>query len=373
MKNVSVLIVGLGRVGARALDLLSLIPRVGAIIAADTRKDYGRRRVNLTVAGAIHQGYAPKISFIPMDLNDIDGTAHILANITPTIVLNASCMQSWWAPLERLPKEARDKITHHGNDFSTQLVLPYKLMQAIKQAGIQTHVIQGSYADGVNCVLSKVGLTPTIGIGNIDLVVQILRTIVSERLDVYPQDINISLIMHHSVVVHILGGDTFSADMPYFLDITVGNTNVTKEFDLYALRDEIHNFRPPEPESSYLVATSAVKNILAILDDSSLLTHSPGPNGLPGGYPVRLSAQGAEVVLPASITLERAIEINKAGQFLDGIEAIEEDGTVVYTKESVKGLAEVFGMPQTRFKVEEAEERAKAFLAGFERATKTTR
>ena len=33
----------------------------------------------------------------------------------------------------------------------------------------------------------------------------------------------------------------------------------------------------------------------------------PGPNGLPGGYPCRLGAKGAEVVLPDGLSLKEAM------------------------------------------------------------------
>ena len=57
---------------------------------------------------------------------------------------------------------------------------------------------------------------------------------------------------------------------------------------------------------------------------------APSPNGLPGGYPVRISAKGAEVVLPKELTIERAIRINEDGIKFAGIEKIMDDGTVVY-------------------------------------------
>ena len=54
-------------------------------------------------------------------------------------------------------------------------------------------------------------------------------------------------------------------------------------------------------------ASSALKNLKAMLFNENLRTHSPGPNGLPGGYPVLLNKDGADVVLPDDISLEEAI------------------------------------------------------------------
>jgi hypothetical protein len=115
-----------------------------------------------------------------------------------------------------------------------------------------------------------------------------------------------------------------------------------------------------------VVAASGVKNGLALLRDSGLLTHSPGPQGLPGGYPVRLSASGAEVVLPSGVTLEQALAYAEAGQRADGVERIEEDGTVVYTEKAVEIMKEVLGYELTPLAFEECDEQAGELIARFQ-------
>ncbi|MGI6226819.1 MAG: hypothetical protein ACOYJ1_11260, partial [Peptococcales bacterium] len=105
-------------------------------------------------------------------------------------------------------------------------------------------------------------------------------------------------------------------------------------------------------------AASAVKNILHIINDTGQVTHSPAPNGLPGGYPVRLSAAGAEVVLPHDLTLEEAIKINEEAQKYDGIESIEEDGTIIYTDKAYNVMRDMIGYDCKKMKVEETEERS---------------
>ncbi len=65
------------------------------------------------------------------------------------------------------------------------------------------------------------------------------------------------------------------------------------------------------------------------MNNTNELSHVPGPEGLVGGYPVRLSKDGVKVFLPEGVTREKAIQINEEAQKWDGIEKIEEDGTVV--------------------------------------------
>ena len=64
------------------------------------------------------------------------------------------------------------------------------------------------------------------------------------------------------------------------------------------------------------------------------------------------------MVLPG-ISREKAIEINKAGGRIDGIEEIKEDGTVVFCDKNVEYMREVVGYDCKELKLDECEERAK--------------
>jgi hypothetical protein len=86
---------------------------------------------------------------------------------------------------------------------------------------------------------------------------------------------------------------------------------------------------------------------------------------LPGGYPVRLSAKGAEVYLPSGITLEEAVAINEVSQRADGIERVEDDGTVIYTDESVQIVREVLNYDLSPLKFDECDQRAEELVAHF--------
>ena len=73
---------------------------------------------------------------------------------------------------------------------------------------------------------------------------------------------------------------------------------------------------------------------MAVLNDTNELTNAPGPNGLIGGYPVRIGAKGVKVELPEGMTLEQAIQYNTDQARYEGVAAIKEDGTLVVTEEA---------------------------------------
>jgi len=160
---------------------------------------------------------------------------------------------------------------------------------------------------------------------------------------------------YHDVRVEEFG---ITGGAPYFIRILVGDRDVTREVNAeQMLLTPLPT--PPLNGSDTQVASSAVKNILAIINDTGELTHAPGPQGLPGGYPVRLSAKGAEVIVPAGLTLKEAIHINEEAQKYDGIEQIEDDGSVVLTQKSHKIMSEMVHYERQRVSITESENAAK--------------
>jgi hypothetical protein len=146
----------------------------------------------------------------------------------------------------------------------------------------------------------------------------------------------------------------------------VGDQDVTSQFDTDLLLYRVSQDRHSGPPGNSVVAASGVKNGLALLHDTGLLAHSPGPQGLPGGYPVRLGASGAEVVLPTGVTMEQALAYAEAGQRCDGVERIEKDGTVVYTDKATQIIKEVLGYDLSSLDFDDCDEQAAELIVRFQ-------
>jgi hypothetical protein len=161
---------------------------------------------------------------------------------------------------------------------------------------------------------------------------------------------------------------------PYYLKAIVDGNDVTGDVDMDQVLAELPKRfrRAGGRDGQILTASSAAGITLAMADDTGDLMHAPGPAGLPGGYPVRVDAEGGTVVLPKGLTLEEAIRINEEGQRYDGIEGIDADGTVHYVGEKMAIMKEMIGYECETMKLEETEERYreldrkfKAFAAQF--------
>jgi hypothetical protein len=360
------MVIGIGELGYHILQNLAHTPNISKIIAADYSLN-AERKVNLVIYTAAIQGLYPDIEFRRIDLYDVKGTAEILKEEKPSVICNATVIQSWWV-FHLFPEEIVMKLNSAGlgPQLPFHLTLTYKLMQAVKQSGIETRVINCSYSDVVNPVLAKVGLSPVCGGGNLDTYAQVIKKFVSKELRVPMRGISVYIYGHHGVLSSFF-------DAPFLTKIYVYDKDVTSQFPPNKIRQIVQPFVkadmgawssvPPQED----IASSFTRNLLAVYGNTYEFCHAHGPSGLPGGYPVRLSYErGAEVLLPEGITLEEAIKVNEeGGRIGDGIEKIKDDGTVVFTEKAVKIYREILGYECEELKIEESEERARELRALF--------
>jgi hypothetical protein len=353
-----VVMVGTGDVGAHILEILARMPINFKLIVGDINVEKGQQLVNNALIGAAHHDLHPHFEFRKMDLTDIEGTAEMLKQIQPSVVINCTVMHTWHL-IRQLPEELYAKISSAalGAWLPCQVALALNLAKAIKMSEINTHYINTSLSCLTNPVLGKAGYPITIGIGNVDLVEPGVRTLVANKLNINRATVKNYMVAHHQHWVFPREAG-YKPGAPYYLKVTVNHKDVTSQFDTDQLMYDGVKLYPPGINFTTVSASSTIKNMLGLMLDQGLYTHSPGPNGLPGGYPVILSAKGAEVVLPDDITLEQAIAMNEKSAYLDGIERIEEDGTVVFADYTYDIMREMIGFDCVKFSPDESFDRA---------------
>jgi len=357
-----------GSVGHDILYYLSVTSGVGKIIAADVAEDECQSQIKEAVVSANFLGYYPDISFRKLDLFDVDATAETIKEIDPKVICHCATLGSWWIT-RLLPSEVYKKISPLGPWLPNHLTLALNLMRAVKKAGTNTKVVNAAFPDLSNVVLAKLGLTPVCGGGNMDFLCGFVRYVVSRELKVPAKDIFVYGVGHHGAYYTARMGE------PFYLKILARDEDVTDKFPHDKLRDLCYAerfFDRPQLKAplvnQFRVAASFLRNTLAIyLNTRELRMCVPGPNGLPGGYPCRLSQEGAEVVLPDDLTLEDAIKINEKGSRFDGIEAVKDDGTVVYLDENARNMEDILGYHCKELRVSEVGERAKELNAKLKR------
>ena len=366
----NILIVGCGELGGILLELLCRVPGIGDIVVTDVNEDWGRRKVNSAILGSSYMGLYPKITFQEMDLLDTDRTAEQINTIDPCVIYNGTTLQSWWV-VNEIPAELNARIYKPkvglGAWIPMHLALSTKLMKAVKKSGINTHVVNSSFPDATNVSLSRIGMAPTVGIGNGDLMIPYIKKTASEILDIPMRNINVDLVAHHYHCYH-WARDAEVGTAPFYLQVYDGCNSITDELGNWT--DFIPHLaevaaRPGGRHGQYQVAASSLKNLLAIYFDTNELTMAPGPQGLEGGYPVRIGRKGAEVVLPDDLTLEAARGLMLEAQQHDGIKTINEQGGIELTEEAVAMLSGELGVNWSVVNPEESFDQAMELRTKF--------
>lgn len=341
MAKPTLIIFGLGNVGGQVTEFLARVPNLGwRIITASRDLERGLRKTRSAMFGASYMGLYPDLSFRQADLDDIEHTASILREEQPAIVVNAASFAAWWLR-DLLPPEIRSDFQAVGPGLwsAAHMTPAFKLMRAIEASGTGPVYLNVSYPDLVNVALARSGPGPSLGVGNIDLLVPAIQHVAARQLSAPMRHVVPYIVAHNHHSFNILtNGTTYG--LPFFLRIMLAGTDVTDRFDREALMADVaaRSSIPSAAGASTLAAGSLCKVLLAVMTDSGERSHIPGPNGLPGGYPAMLSAMGAQLMLPASLPLAEAVAINEAGQRAEGIAAVETGGRVLYTEEARRVL-----------------------------------
>lgn len=368
MARNNVLVVGAGEVGRYAVEYLVRYPIVDEVIIVDINEIRGKMvTYNAEIAAAIHQHY-PRVVYEKLDITDTEKTVDILKKYKPKAILHvATLMSSFYYQHLAKPYIKKHKLPYKshlaGHTFAKDFYLIYKLMQAVRDSEIDTRVVNLAFPDNTNIVLHKLGLAPTIGGGTIDLSAHGIKKYVADDLGVKMHNINVALVVHHAA-------RTMDAKyVPFYLKIKLMNgEDITDKYDsIEVLNKGAYYTGIWGGDNSPMTAASAVDNVIALLSDSGVIKHAPGPVGLPGGWIVRINWDKVEVVLPSELSMDKAMEINLEGMKLDGIERVENDGTVVFTKDTVDYMATVLDLHWTKVKPEETLQMSKEIIAAYKK------
>lgn len=337
----SIMLIGsAGSVGHDMLYLMASMGRPMKVVGADFNEVKGVYEIEESLQIAHNLGLYPDFSFRKIDLFNIEQTAELINAVKPKVICNLASLGSWW--ITRLLPDSEYKNRPH-RPMPNHLTLAYVLMQAVKMTGLDIKVVNGAFPDATNVVLSKVGLAPTCGGGNMDIGIQRLKRIIARDRKVPFQSVTIYGVGHHGTFYTARYNGPFGSRSWSKAWMSAKNIPMRSWRRCIARRDMPHPFSLPARWWTMKTAVSFLNNVLGIYYDTKKIHESvPAPEGLPGAYPARFSADGVQVVLPG-ISREQAIEINQAGGRIDGIKEIKEDGTVVYLDQNVQYMREVVG------------------------------
>lgn len=356
MGKPTLLIISLGELSTALLEAVARSGLFDRIIVGSRSHLKAVQRANNAIIGAGIEGYYPAITAEKLDIEDPSFVAK-LREVAPDIIFTAPSLMPWW----KLDGSNQPLLPFAGYT-SLHLALMAKFRDRIHEANINALWVGASYPDVINPVLQRSGFGPDCGIGNVQEPIPKIKAGVARRLGCSPADVSVHLVAQHALEYFLLSDQASPKLPPYLLKVTVNGrdqTPVAKQI----LRDPF-----PFPYDLHFNRVTASAGLVALRALTSATVsdiHLPGIGNFPGGYPVKVSSSKIELSLPPEWTLEQAIEVNTQSLKWDGIEAIENDGTIVFTSETQKAIHQLMGKSIERLNVSNAAEQAEEILSGL--------
>lgn len=356
MEKKKLLLVGGGDLCLQVLKMLA--PRdafVFYIAGRDLEK--ATRICNLLRIGCLQLGGNCTVYPVVMDLaeGNIDENARSIFRIRPDVIFNTASLHSW-RTITQLPTALHQALdrAHFGPWLPMHLAPAYELMRAVKQSGIKVLTVNAAFPDAVNVVLDKVGMAPVTGTGGIANLVPATRLSLAQIAMRSAEEIQVKLVAQQSFC-HRVAWKGLPPVAHYRLSYSINGLDCTGDIeDELIFRAISTNFRAlGGVDINFFNAISAVRVLENLFADQEIITHAPGPNGLPGGYPVRVGMGRVLLALPYGVSRADAIAVNQLGQRQDGIYAIQADGSVVFESEQMAVMETLLGFFMSSMKLQD--------------------
>lgn len=263
---------------------------------------------------------------IRIDVTDDDSVRALLAAARPRLAVQTASSQPSSIIAQNDTAWAR-LIAEGGLSATavTQAQLSLKVGEAIRATGIECALINCCFPDVVNTMLEARGIPVLCGTGNVAILSNAFSGALPDRSR------KLRILAHYQQ----LSTWRQTADGREGLPprVWIGDGEIADVFGEFAA---LKLTREPAIEIS---GASGVTLMQAFVAGRTWFGHAPGPNGLPGGYPVRLNGTALELDLPQGLPASEAIQWNARFEQECGL-VVDLDGQATYTGRLKELLAE---------------------------------
>jgi hypothetical protein len=326
----TVLIIGAGDLGERfaaglaaagQVDRLVLVSRSGAAEAAAT----------------IASSYDCVVESLAADARQPGEVAKVIFKTDPALIVLSASGRGPYALADRDDEAARAiGAAGFALRLPYNLPVPLAVMQAVIDAGWEGPVANVSFPDVTGPVLARLGLAPTVGLGNVAMILLRARSVLRAR-DPEGELPLLRVLAHHSQLTGVRQSrmPDDPAARPW---VFVGEDGVLDDTLAY----QGPPLAPDPRRSNFATAASSIPVLHALLAGSAPLRWStPAPDGRPGGYPVKIDQGQVTLDLPPGLTEDQAVRYNEQQGLADGVERIDDDGTVHFTETVREAVAAI--------------------------------
>jgi hypothetical protein len=319
----AVLIIGAGDMGERVAEGLAAGGRCRRLLVA------GRSSAGDAVAATVASAHDCLVEATRLDASRSDEVAELLTRARPDLVVHCAALRSPWAISGRTDPAARAiAAAGLGARLPYQLPLILSVMRAVRDARYTGPVANLSFPDVTGPILARLELAPTIGLGNAAMMQLRVRAALRATHPDQPTPL-IRIVGHHSQVFDVMQARQ-PADPEQRCQVYLGESGQRADPLAYQAPP-----LPPGPRYNIVTAAAVIPVLEALLPGANMLRQSTAaPAGLPGGYPVRIVDGSVALDLPPGVSEADAISFNQRMARGDGIDHIDDDGTVHLTAAS---------------------------------------
>lgn len=294
--------------GRIALDIAATAKEPVIVVIAGrnlTRLDWLRTAGN---ARAAMFGTPVRFSTREIDLLEPGASADLLKEYKPKLVVQAASIQTSTVISDKGSRWT-DLVAEGGLSATAvfQALISVRMAGAISEIAPDTRLINCSFPDVVNGMIVALGHRVLCGTGN----VAILSNVFAGAREELP-DGKLRVLAHYQCLSpwRLATGQRRGMPAPR---VFIDDKEIGDPFETFS-----QCRLTPEPAIE-ISGASGVTLMLALIAGRRWDGHVPGPNGLPGGYPVRLENDNLSLDLPAGLTEQEAISWNHAFEERNGL------------------------------------------------------
>lgn len=317
--HVDIMVCGTGSFAARVVcDLAAVAPR--PIIVAILGRNLSRLDWLRTAGNARAHLYGRPATFVArrIDLLETDTLARVLEAARPRVLVQAASSQPSAVISGR--GDGWSRLVADGGLSATavfQARLSLRVARVLRTGAPDCYFINSCFPDVVNSMIAAAGLPITCGVGNIG----ILANAFAGSLDPGARS-SLRLLAHYQALgTWRRPPEERSGPAPR---VWLESGEIDDVFQRFAT---VQLTLEPAIEIS---GASGVPLMLAMAERSEWRGHVPGPNGLPGGYPVVFRDNALTLDLPPGLSEAEAIGWNASFEQRSGM-VVQSNGRVRYT------------------------------------------
>ncbi|WP_291296796.1 hypothetical protein [Elioraea sp.] len=337
-----IVIFGTGSFAARILlDLAATASEQVSVAIVGRNRDRLAWLRTAANARAAMFGTGARVTDHPLEDLSVDAVGALIAALRPSVVANTASVQGGRVMTDR-PDGWAMLVREVGLGCTAllQTRISYDIAAAIARVAPDAAFVNCCYPDVVNPMLAAAGLPIACGIGNVAILAHAFAGVLG------PGHGRLHLLAQHAALSAFRRPSAQRAGIAP-LRLWIDGVEVANVFDRFATVK-----LSPEPVID-VSGASGVPLFLAIAAGRAWRGHVPGPNGLSGGYPVRMEGGRIALDLPDGVTEDEAVSWNRRFEGENGI-VVGSDGMVRYTgrvEAALRGISPdiAAGFPMTAF------------------------